>query len=366
MIFQHLLRIVIFITLLFSPFSCKDRDPVSPLELSDRQTVLNSLGNSVITPGLVDLQTAFNALRGHVKMFTEDSTNVSKLLILRDQWLSTAVQFKTVSIFAFGPVDQDIFKTNIASPVNVKAVEELLSKNISIDIAIVKDLPADRKGLGAVEYLIFGENPSNYAEVINSFTEKPQKTAYLRLICDDMQKYINNVLLQWSRAGEGYVDTFIGNDGDGPNSSLAVLYNAIFLQVSLVRQRMEEALMLKIDDGYRPDLIEAPYSSKSLELLKAEIGALQPIFTGRPITSSDARGINWLLDKAEAKKGGILVSQAVMRQFDVISAKIDAIKLPLAEVVLSNPTIVKELMTEIDVLKALLEGDVRSNLYLRD
>lgn len=55
-----------------------------------------------------------------------------------------------------------------------------------------------------------------------------------------------------------------------------------------------------------------------------------------------------------------------MRQFDVISAKIDAIKLPLAEVVLSNPTIVKELMTEIDVLKALLEGDVRSNLYLRD
>ncbi len=71
-------------------------------------------------------------------------------------------------------------------------------------------------------------------------------------------------------------------------------------------------------------------------------------------------------EPSRGKKGGILVLQAVMRQFDVISAKIHAIKLPLAKVVLSNLTIVKLLMTEIDVLKVLLEGDVRSNLYLRD
>ncbi|MCF0075709.1 imelysin family protein [Dyadobacter sp. CY261] len=366
MTIKYAIKLILLTALLVVPFACKNRDPVSPLKLSDRQIVLNSLGNSAITPGLVDLQTSFNALRGHVKTFTEDSTNVAKLLLLRDQWLSTAIQLKTVSVFAFGPVDQRFFKDNIASPINSQAIDELLARNISIDSTVVMNLPADSKGIGAVEYLIFGENPTNYTQTIESFTQQAQKTAYLRSLCDDMQKYVNLVLLKWSRAGEGYVDTFIGNDGDGPNSSIALLYSAISSQVSLVRKRIEIALALKRGDGFRPDLIEAPYSSKSLELLKAEIGAIQPVFTGRPITSSDSRGFNWLLGQANAKKGDELLSQTVMRQFDVISTKIDQITPSLEEAVFSNPSIVTSLITEIDELKSLIESDVRNNLYLHE
>lgn len=361
------MRTSIFIVVLLSIFSCKDRDPVTPIRLSDRQIVLNSLGNSVLTSGFVDLQTSFNALRGQVKSFNEDSTSVQKLLLLRNQWVRTAAQWKTVSLFSFGPVNQDFITSNIISPINSQAIEELLNQEqYPIDTTVVKSLSSNKRGLGAVEYLIFGKEPTNYAKTIDTFTRQSQKTAYLKALCDVMQKQVDFVLLTWSRGGQGYVETFIANDGDGANSSLALLYGAIHFQISSVRERLVTAMTLTNKDDFRPDLIDAPYSNESLQMLKAEVSGIQAVFTGQPISSADARGFNWLLDKANAKKGEDLLSMIVMRQFDVIYRQIDTIQPSLARAVLTNPTLVAQLLTEIDKLKSLIDSDVKTNLYLRD
>lgn len=355
-----------FVASIMLVVACKDRENVSPINLSDRQIVLNSIGNEAITPGFVDLQTSFNALRHEVKSFTDDSTNVEKLLHLRDQWLRTTIQWKILSVFSFGPVDENYLRTNLMTPINSQAIDQILSQtNHSIDSAYVRTLPSDRKGLGAVEYLIFGNDPTNYTRILNTFTAQKSKTAFLRELCDDMQKHVDFVLLKWSRAGEAYVDTFIGNDGDGASSSLALLQYAVSSQIYVARERLVSALTLRKDD-FRPDLIEAPYSKKSFDLLKAEIAAIQAIFTGRPISSADSRGFNWLLDKVNARKDGELVSVLVMRQFGIVSARINGINLPLSEVVLSNPAAVSELLTEIDKLKGLIDNEVKVNLHLRE
>ena len=347
---------------------CRKRKDPDPISLSARQIALASIGQKTATTGLVDFQTSVNNLRASITSYTNDSGNANKLYQLHNLYLWTALSWKQVATFTFGPIDQQFVLTNVYGPIDPSAIENAISKKGNvIDSTYMSTLGPGYRGLVAIEYLIFGTDKLDNKEVITAFSsENKQRVEYLRTLGNDLQKNADLMAVAWSRGGKGYVSTFATATGDDRNSSLALLVDGMVRQLARLKDE-SIGLPMGIKNGGipQPELVDGKYSNKSIDLLLAEITGITRIFIGSDVPGGDGKGIMHLLDDANVQYNNETLSNSISKQIAIVEKSAVTIGIPLSEAVESKKPDVSNLYIELDKLRTMIDVEVRKGLGLR-
>lgn len=358
---------IIYFTLLI--LSCRKPEEVDPISLSDRQRVLNSIGSNVITAGFLQFQMDALGLKINAEQFINDPVSHQKLNNLKSAWIRCALTWKRASLFAFGPVDAQFILEGIYSPPDVAGIENLISNGSTvIDSSYVSGLGSGYKGILAIEYLIYRNSKGNSSEIIDSFTVHSnggRRLAYLKALVASLQHYSNQTLIRWSRGGENYVQTFILSDGNDQNSSIGILVGRMGQLASEVRtERVGRPNGLFNNGIPQPDALDGKLSDESLALLSGEIDAIQSAFLGFRNASTNAVGVNHLLNIVANSTSRESLGLVISNQIDTVYARIRSIKTPMSHALVSNQFLITDLYKEIEILDKLINNEMREALKL--
>lgn len=348
--------------------ACSKQNQPGPISVSDREFVLQGIGSATIIRSFLDFQNAVNSLNEFAISYQHDSTNIQKLFALRKEWVSSAVAWKMSAIFLQGRFGTDISPPNLYVQANVSTIEAIISSNVaSFDQKFMRSLAETSTGLAAIEYLIYGTKSGTIEPVLSAFIAKgSRRGAFLRGLCLDLKQRSDQLLYQWSIGGNDYLHRFMASSGAEKSSSIGVLIDNAIATVSKIK---DERLGIPLGVNYgtaRPTLVESKYSGESATLLRAELQSVQQLFTGMRTNGIGAHTFYWLLDRAGAKSADLALSKVLEAQFIDVFQKIDIIKVPLEQAVLTNPKQVSAVYESVEKLQSLLQIDVLAGLQFRD
>lgn len=345
----------------------KERQP-EPISISDRQFALHGIGNTVVIRSFLDLQNSVNALNEFASSYVHDSTSTQKLLILRREWTNTVIFWKLSSVFLQGKFGSDIGAQQLYAPANTEAIEDVVSSAISqFDLGFMQTLEETSTGLAAIEYLIYGTDQGSVAPVLSAFNAMgSRRGAFLRALCRDLKLRCDKILYKWSVAGDGYVNNFMASSGPERSSSIGVLADNMISTIAKIKDQRVGVPLGAAQGAARPELVESKYGGESITFIRAELGSVVQIFMGQMTATIGMGGFNWLLDKADAKSGDVKLSKAIEAQFADVFLKLELIKVPLEQAVVSNPKQVADVYEALGKLQTLIEQDMVAGLRFRD
>jgi uncharacterized protein len=347
---------------------CSDEKEPGPISLSDRETALQGIGGAVIIRSFLELQNSVNALNEFAISYQHDSTNTQKLLVLRKEWVNSAVAWKTAAIFLQGKFSADISSSNLYAQANAAVIEDIISSNVPrFDQTYMRSLAETSIGLAAIEYLIFGTNREDARLVIAAFSAKgSRRGAFLRGLCLDLKRRSDELLYQWSTGGNGYLSQFVAASGPERGSSIGVLMDNMIATIAKIKDERLGAPLGVNEGTARPALVESKYSGESTALLRAELQSVEQSFSAWRTDGIGARALYWLLDEAGAKSADMALSKALDAQFTDTFQKLELIKIPLEQAILASPQQVMALYESVGKLQNMLQNEVVAGLHFRD
>ncbi|GLU52787.1 imelysin family protein [Dyadobacter frigoris] len=348
--------------------ACSKEKQPEPTYISNRELVIQGVGNAVIIRSFLDLQNSVNALNEFANSYVYDSTNTQKLLTLRREWTNTVISWKLSSIFLQGKFSDDFKSLKCYSDANITAIEDVILSDIpQFDLAYVQTLNEASTGLAAIEYLIFGTNHGNADSVISTFKATgSRRGAFLRALCQDLKQRSDQLLYQWSIAGDGYINNFMASSGPERSSSLGVLADNMISTISIIKDdRIGAPLGVSHGTG-QPELVESKYGGESITFIRAELQSVQQIFSGMRTTTFGIKALYWLLDQADARPGDVKLSTAIEAQFTDIFLKLELIKSPLEQAIVTNPKQVADVYESISKLQLLIQQDMVASLNFHE
>ena len=195
--------------------------------------------------------------------------------------------FHFMNAIPIGPLGNETMRSNIyAWPIfNPCGVDRDVIKLNSGTPVVVHDLPINRRGMVALEYLIFEPrlqsqcNPTAFpnAEDWNSLSDlekKNQRYALARLIVVDIQQKATLMAEQWNVNGSNYTKSLIdGSAFSSVQDSVQALSDALFSIEKTKDVRLAKPLGLHVDcfseTGSCPELAEHTWSGLGVSAILA-------------------------------------------------------------------------------------------------
>lgn len=358
---KNFFTILILLTL---PAGCK-KDPEPVRDISTRTAVLNNIGQNVIVTNFVSFQAASHGLSEAIASYVADSASLTKLSVLQNAWLATAIAWKHCALFTFGPLNDDFSTRYIDSRANPAAIEQFITDtSIPIVNATILPLPRDSRGLNALEYLIYGTDSGDKQAVIGAFTGSngQRRCTFLRALGKDLIDKADVLLLNWSRAAYNYVTEFAGATGNEKTASIPVLVNRLITYTAALREN-RIGLPLGILNGKpAPELVDGRFSNESHILLLAELESIYSVLSGNftALSNTGGPGIYKLLAPDKTTEDDLI--KRIDSQFNTIATISAKIAKPLSASLVSNPAAVKELYNALGNLVTTLETDLVAEL----
>jgi len=347
--------------------ACSKEKQPEPLSISVRQTAIQGIGNAVIIRSFLDLQNSVNSLVEFANSYVDDSTNTQKLFALRREWINSVISWKLSSIFLQGKFSQDIKSSKFYALANTEAIEQIISSNIPrFDLSYIKTLDETSTGLAAIEYLIYGTNQGNEESVISAFKANgSRRGSYLLALCRNLKQQSDELFFQWSIAGNGYINNFMASSGPERTSSLGVLTDIMISTISMIKDD-RIGTPLGVNGSPEPELAESKYGQSSIPFIRSELQSVQQIFIGNRTSSIGVKALYWLLDQVDAKSGDRKLSVAIEAQFSDVFSKLDLIKSPLEDAIVTNPRQVADIYDSIEKLQILIQQDMVASLNFHE
>ncbi len=303
--------------LLFAFANCgKDSGPKQPD--FDRAAMLENYADQLIQPAYQQLQQEVEKLDVAWDSFSSNP-ELAPLLDLQAQWLATALAWESANAYNFGPAGaQGLLKTLTDEiglfPVSQQKVENFIASG---DFSL-NSSDRDSRGIYSIEYLIFGTT-GNPQDVLSAF-QNTNRRLYFDAIINHLHQRTSGVVSDW----QGYRSNFIQNDGTDVGSSVSQLYNEFVRSFESIKN-FKVALPAGKRAGQtqaEPQLVEAYYSGKSLQLLQAHIDAIERIYYGTSASGTDGPGFHEYLQKVE---GGPALISATEAQWQAIKTALNQV-----------------------------------------
>lgn len=344
------------VLLLLSFSSCdseKSQDPVGYTDLFEQTA------DNIIIPSYAQFQSDVSALKADFSAF--DTSDIETLKTLQEQFKATYLSWQYVSAFNFGPAAEysSLLLNNCNSfPTNVAKIED----NIQSD-SFNLNLPSnyEAKGLPALDYLLFHTSQSNLmAELTDS-----ARINYIGDCIDDMQIRIDDVVEGW----DSYRAVFIGSKGNDRNSSLSLLFNAFLYDYEQLKRNKFAlpsgfATQYGIPVAADPSLVECYYSQMSLELIDANLVALQNLYLGVDKNGVDGVGVYEKLKEYNAQSTVVDgdLAAAIQEQFVLCRQSISVFENDLSHEIENNNFKISETSSVLQKLVPMIKNDMRSYL----
>ena len=344
----------VILGLLFLPSCGPEEPPIGPVEYGD---LFENLADNMIIPRYAKFQSNLLALQTGLSTF--DASDVQSLTFLQEQFNATYLSWQSVSAFEFGPAAEysALLRINCNSfPANPFTIEE----NIQIGTYNL-DFPSNyqAKGLPALDYLLFHADQNQLLIELND----PSRIAYLQDCLADMQGRVDEVVNAW----DSYRDIFISSYGNDQSSSLSLIFNYFLYDYEQIKRNKFAlpagfATSFGIPISMDTSKVEGLYSASSLELISANLRALEDIYLGVGENGIDGIGIYEILKAYNAVSTVVEgdLSEAIANQFIICKELVNQFSNDLPYEIVNNISQVQEASNELQKMVPMIKNDMRS------
>ncbi|MHA6246800.1 imelysin family protein [Pontibacter sp. CAU 1760] len=325
----------------------------------DRQAMLANYSTNLILPAYESLNTSTTALETAVGAFTA-SPSVANLTAARTAYQAAYKNWQQVSVYNFGPADEQLLRTNLnIYPTATAEIEANINAG-TYDLQTASNL--DTKGFPALDYLLY--SAATAEEVVARYTtgdKAANRKKYLEDVTSLIKQRTAAVYSGWTSGN--FADTFQKSTGTAVGSAIGSLVNELNSDIDLTKRAKIGIPSGRFTAGSAlPEKVEAYFSKTSLELLKQNIRAEKAIFMGQSASGANGLGLDDYLDHVGASYNGGQLSDAVEAQFDAALAAAEAIQGPLSEAVTTQPAAVTKAYDALQKLIVLTKTDMPAAL----
>ncbi len=325
----------------------------------DRQAMLSNYSENLIVPGYEALATSATAMETALAAFAA-APSAATLATARTAYQSAYMAWQQVSMYGFGPADDELLRSNLnIYPTATAEIEANVSSG-NYDLQTSANL--DAKGFPALDYLLYSA-PTAEGVVARYTTgaNAENRKKYLRDVAGLVKQRTQTVYQNWT-SGK-YNETFKASKGTAVGSAIGSLVNQLNSEIDLTKRAKVGIPSGRFTAGSAlPEKVEAYYSKTSLELLKQAIRAEKAVFMGLSASGTNGQGLDDYLDHVKAPYNGGLLSDAIEAQFDAALAAADAIQGPLGDAVTTQPAAVTKVYDALQKLIVLTKTDMPAAL----
>jgi len=320
-----------------------------------RQELLTGLADTVIVPTLADIAEAVAELSPAVSSLCEEPSNAERLAAAREAWRAVRRPWKRSEAFWFGPVSDSRIDGSVDFwPVRIADIEEIVTGSETITAEYVASLGASRKGLPALEYLLFAVSDNLGVE---------RTCDYAVALAADVATNVLRLQDAWlPRGGDfrGALATAAGGNDVYRNVTEATqdVGDALFGLL----QRMEDA-KLATPAGFRnggipvPERAESRFSDNALADLEENLDGVSSVYGGTLGVSTAEVSFSSLVEGFD--RG---LDADVRAAIERCKQSIQAVPPPLSSAVSDSPAEVAAAFECVKELRTLFLADVAGPL----
>ncbi len=325
----------------------------------DREAMLTNYADNLIIPAYSNFSDATAAMQTAIAEFTTTPTTAT-LATARQKYKEAYLAWQQVSAYEFGPAYDQMLLSNVnIYPTNTNQIENNITAG-TYDLQAAANLAA--KGFPAIDYLLYSQ--ATETAVVDQYTTAATATnrkAYLQDVAVLIQELAETTHNAWTT--QNYSNTFKQSMGTAVGSATGNLVNALNSDIDLTKRAKVGFAVGKSSAGEpMPEQVEAYYSQISLELLLENLQAQKAIFLGVGEDGTNGPGLDDYLNHVGAKKGNMLLADAIEQQFNLAIAATEAVTGPLSEAVVTNQEAVNKVYDELQKLIVLTKTDMPSAL----
>lgn len=340
--------------------SCSsDNEGNDPRTDYDRQGMVTNYADNLIVPAYTAFKNKTEAMATAIDAFVATPT-AATLAVARTAYQKAYLAWQEVSVYEFGPADEQLLRTNLN--IYPTATAEIENNIASGTYDLQSSANLDAKGFPAVDYLLYGAGTE--AAVVEQYTSganAANRKKYLQVVSALISQRANAAHTGWTSGG--YAATFKNSPGTAVGSAVGNLVNQLNYDIDVTKRAKVGIPSGRFTAGSAlPEKVEAYYSQTSLELLKQAIRAEKATFLGLAANSANGPGLDDYLDHVDAKYNGGLLSDAIEAQFDAALTAANAVQGPLSEAVTSQPQAVTKVYNELQKLIVLTKTDMPAAL----
>lgn len=252
---------------------------------ASRQDVLTSLTAAVIVPRFETAAAEMSALRDALHTLCGSPT-AANLQSAQDAWRNAREPWMRSQAMWFGPVMDRRSRSLVDwAPVDPERIEDLLAtKRDDITAEYVREfLASTQRGLGAVEYIIFGDDAATL-EALSA--ADGARCRYLTALGDVAAAELDGVVADWtvgnaeSGAYAGYFDGTADSALLGRSAVAEVVRTSVFLTRSITDMRLGKALGVGDDVKADPSAIPMGAARNAVADMRNQVLGMQDMYVG--------------------------------------------------------------------------------------
>ena len=321
-----------------------------------RADVMLSLTDHVIVPGYRDAADRAEELRLSIKTLcaAPDST---ALETARQHWRAARSSWAATAAFRVGPAMERRSASLVDWwPVDTERIDEVLDDGDAVSVErVVQFMAATQRGLGAIEYLLFGDAVTDSS----SFAPNSSRCQYLSALSSTVAVEVEGIHQDWQGNDQepGYAGYFSGAGRvslDPTTAEAEVVRGMVFLVRSIANMQLAPAL--GIDGETDPLAIPSGPTRHSREDLRRQLV-----------------GLSWMYRGAEGVEGALGIGHRVrqlspetdQRMITAIEdclASADGLTGSLESMVLKEPGQVMAVYERLKTLQTVLNTEIVSLL----
>ncbi len=338
-------------------YSCGEGGNTEPASAFDRTAMLQNFAQNLIKPAFQTLQTEVNQLKEAGVSFT-DNPNEQTLTNLQNTWEEAYLAWQYANAYNFGPAGEEGTRKGLIEEIGTFPVAtDKVENAITANNANFNDFNRDARGFLAIEYLIF-DLEGNNQDILDAFASENRKN-FLSSALTNLKTRVDEVVNAWEGT---YQNNFTSNNGTDVGSSTSQFYNEFVKSFEAIKN-----FKLGLPLGKRPGQtqteahrVEAYYSGKTLQMMTANITAIENIWYGKAQNGQDGIGFKEYLASVE---GGNALITATESQLLVIKNTLEAVpSTNVAAQIENNPEALESLHTELQRHTRFFKSDMSSLL----
>jgi predicted lipoprotein len=305
-----------------------------------REEALRALALDVIVAGSLRLGAESQRLE-QATLRLAVSPSLDTLRAAHAAFRATLGAWRGASAFRAEPLAAGApFTSALFWPPRPRAIESVLAASADIDPALIEALPADARGLSALEYLLFGVSSAGSLE--RSATLQGRR--YAACLASNVRGYGERIGRSLGD-GRAFAQDFVAGGAASASRALGHIVDALDVArgklARLERARAQSTPLAAAVEGHR--------SGSSLAVIRALLGGARALYLGR-----GGGGLSDVVALAEPA-----IDRHARRSFGALAASLLAPSGPLEQATVAE---IRAIDRALDELHHVLESEARSAL----
>ncbi len=323
---------------------------------ASEEEILASLADLIIVPGYERVAAESQEMRAALEALCANPSDAAAMDGARREWRELREAWTRSQSTWFGPVmDRRSVGLIDWSPVEPERIETLLAERPNLtENEVSYTLSSSQRGMGAVEYLIFGDDAAD------ALASAPARCGYVVTLGRVIERETAGILEEWTverEEGGAYSGFFTGRADSSLLTKTAVaelVRTQVFLMRTIVDMRLASALGLR-EGGADLSALPGGLGRNALADLRQQTLGLRDMYEGH--ASEGALGISDL-----ARPISKDTDDRMRARFAAAVAAIDGVEGPLKAAIVERPEQTRAVYDRLSELQLTLETELVSHL----